>query len=141
MFDAEGRPTRTWMIFFERLNQVVVTGVGDHVIGWDLQDCTVGLDVSDPVIPIAAGSIAACYIRIKVSDPTNPLEIDIRKNGTSIFTTRPLIAAGTTTRNVQTFTGFVSDPLTVAVFDDIVIDIVQGGLWEVAVYLAYDNPE
>lgn len=141
---------RSWIIFFEALAR---RGWGDettiieegavaadfrHVIGWDLQDCAPGTDVSDPVIPVVGGRISACWIRIKVTDASNPLEIDIRKNGpsTSIFATLPLIAAGLATRDVQEFTDF-SDPLIEAQ-EDLVLDIVQGGDWQVAVYLVYD---
>lgn len=115
---------------------------GGHVIGWDLQDCSIpGLDVADPVIPLWEGTVWACLIRIKTTDVSNNLEINIQKNGTSIFSTRPVIAAGTTTRDVQEFTGFAVDPLTVGVYDDLTIDIVQAGSWWVAVYLPYGGIE
>jgi hypothetical protein len=133
--------TRTWWIFFERLGrsdsqiQSTIKEVGPKVIGWDLQDCTVGLDVSDPVIPVAQMEIASCRIRIKVTDVGNPLQIDIRRNGTSIFAFTPIIAAGTSARTVLAFTSFVDSPPIIAPDDDVVIDIVQGGSWEVAVYL------
>ena len=152
----EGQPelklTRTWIIFLEELAgrqfgwseegapspEEPVAADFRHVIGWDLQDCAVGEDVSDPVIPVVGGRISACWVRIKVTDAANPLEIDIRKNGpdTSIFATLPLIAAGTATRDVQEFTDF-ADPLIEAQ-EDLVLDIVQGGDWQVAVYLVYD---
>lgn len=141
-----------WMIFFQQLAnrmfgwseegapspEEAVAADFRHVIGWDLQDCAVGEDVSDPVIPVVGGRISACWIRIKVTDAANPLEIDIRKNGpdTSIFATLPLIAAGTTTRDVQEFTDFADDLIEAQ--EDLVLDIVQGGDWQVAVYLVYD---
>lgn len=132
---------RTWWIFFEKLAKAAAkataaAGAGAAaVIGWDVQDSTPGLDVSDPVIPPRAMNMVSCQIRIKVTDPSTPLQIDIRNNGTSIFSTRPLIAAGTSTRAVQTFTTLAAIPTPIAVGDDVVLDIVQGGAWEVAVYL------
>jgi hypothetical protein len=138
MFDAEGRLTRPWIIFFERISR-------SSVIGWDLQDCTVGTDVADPVIPTLGGEIAYCGVRVKTSDAGTPLEIDIRNNGTSVFETKPLIAAAHADRDVIQFTDFVHDasarpaPLVIAPHDDLVIDVVQGtGYWWVCVYLVYD---
>lgn len=145
--------SRTWVIFLEELanrmsgwseegattEEGVTAADFRHVIGWDLQDTTVGEDVSDPVIPVVGGRLSACWIRIKVTDASNPLEIDIRKNGvtpTSIFATLPLIAAGETTRDVQEFTDFANDLIEAQ--EDLLIDIVQGGDWQVAVYLVYD---
>lgn len=131
--------TLPWIYFFEKLLRVLagLTGgtAGRRCIGWDVQDSTPGGDVSDPVIPIEAIVVGSCRVRIKVTDATNPLEIDIRVNGASIFATTPTIAAGTTTRAAQVFTGFASDTLTIQPDDDVVLDIAQGGDWEVAIYL------
>lgn len=141
-FDESGNLTRTWIIFFERLGRIEeieeAAAVTGHLIGWDIQDSTVALDVSDPVIPTVAGNIARCLIRVKVDDAVNDLEIDIRNNGTSIFDTLPLIPAGTPGRAVQEFP--TMDGVTIAVEDDVVIDIVQGGDWQFAVYLPYEEP-
>ncbi len=142
MYEDTGAMSRQWIIFFERVgNHLQITGqidVGNHVIGWDIQDDTVGSDVSDPVIPAKAGQIANCAIRVKVYDGSNPLEIDIDNNGVSIFNTTPTIAAGGSTRDVHEFSDFSSIPLSIAVFDDVVLHIVQGnGDWEFAVYLIY----
>lgn len=147
MFDENGHLHRTWIIFFERLGKAssttIIGGPGNHVIGWDLQDTTPGLDVADPVIPVQAGVIAACLIRVKYYDESNPLEIDIRnlsaEGEPSIFgETRPVIPADSDSREVYVFdTLFAADPLVVNVHDDLVIDVVQGGAWEAAVYLAY----
>ena len=144
MYEADGKMTRTWIIFFERLgNHLQITeqiDVGNHVIGWDIQDDTVGSDVSDPVIPAKAGQIANCAIRVKVYDATNPLEIDVDNNGVSIFNTTPTVAAGGSTRDVYEFSDFSASPLSIAVFDDVVLNIVQGnGDWEFAVYLIYQE--
>jgi len=142
MYEDTGKMSRTWIIFFERLGQwLQITkqlDVGNHVIGWDIQDDTVGSDVSDPVIPARAGTIQRCAMRVKVYDATTALEIDILNNGVSIFTTTPTIAAGGSTRDVYDFTDFSASPLSIAVDDDVVIDVVQGnGDWEFAAYLIY----
>lgn len=136
MFDAQGLLTRTWVIFFERLGQHYSRQFGGHVIGWDIQDATVGLDVSDPVIPVVSGPIARCFIRIKVTDSGAPLEIDIRNNGVSIFDTKPLLPAGSNGRVVHEFP--TKADLSVLEHDDVVIDIVQGGAWEFAAYVPYE---
>lgn len=141
-FDESGNLTRTWVIFFERLGRIeeireAIAAAG-HVIGWDIQDSTPALDVSDPVIPVTAGTVARCFIRVKVSDAVNDLEIDIRNNGTSIFTTLPLIAAGVTGRNVHEF---FTAPTEIVEHDDLVLDIAQGGDWQFAVYLPFEEPE
>ena len=139
MFDSDGLLTRTWIIFFERLGRIeeIREAIAGHVIGWDIQDATAALDVSDPVIPTVAGAVARCFIRVKVDDAVNDLEIDIRNNGASIFDTRPLIAAGLTGRNVHEFPTL---PIEILEHDDVVIDIVQGGDWQFAVYLPYEEP-
>lgn len=139
-FDEAGNLTRAWIIFFERLGRIeeireAIAAAG-HVIGWDIQDSTVASDVSDPVIPVTRGSVARCFIRVKVNDAVNDLEIDIKNNGTSIFATLPLIAAGTTGRVVHEF---LTLPTGIAEHDDVVIDIVQGGDWQFAVYLPYEE--
>ena len=140
-FDEYGNLTRTWIIFFERLGRIEeiteAAAVTGHLIGWDIQDSTVATDVSDPVIPTTAGNVARCFIRLKVSDAVNDLEIDIRNNGVSIFDTLPLIAAGTSDRDVHEFPTL---PTEIAEHDDVVIDIVQGGDWQFAVYLPYEEP-
>ena len=147
--DGETRLTRTWWLFFERLAMAQPGGVaqpppggggggggappaGD--IGWDIQDSTPGTDVADPVIPNNL-TVTACKVRIKVTDPANPLQFDIKNNGTSIFTSLPLIAAGTSTRAVRYFTGFVTSTVPIATDDDVTLNILQGGAWQVAIYL------
>lgn len=138
MFDDQGLLTRTWIIFFERLGRIeeIREAIAGHVIGWDIQDSTVALDVSDPVIPVTAGSVARCFIRVKVPDAANDLEIDIRVNGASIFGTLPLIAAGAVDRTVREF---LTLPTEILEHDDVTIDIVQGGDWQFAVYLPYEE--
>lgn len=142
-FDEAGNLTRTWIIFFERLGRIEeieeAAAVTGHLIGWDIQDATAALDVSDPVIPVTAGSIARCFIRVKVHDATNDLEIDVRNNGASIFDTTPVIAAGTSTRDVHEFP--TAAGVAIAEHDDVVLDIVQGGDWQFAVYLPYEPEE
>ena len=128
--DGKPRLTRTWIIFFQRREEA-----GKLCIGWDIQDSTPGTDVSDPVIPFDAMTIGTCRVRIKFYDDANPLEFDILNNGTSIFETLPLIPAGTSTREAQEFTAFAADQLEIAVDDDVTLNIVQGGDWEVAIYL------
>ena len=124
---------RTWWMFFEALTRLR----GPSVIGWDVQDSTPGTDVSDPVIPISTMPIASCQIRIKATDSTHPLEINIRRNGKSVFATHPLIAAGTATRTVLSFTAFAGGkPPVIQPADDVVLDIIQGGAWQVAIYLS-----
>ena len=137
-FDEFGNLTRTWIIFFERLGRIeeIETAAAGHVIGWDIQDSTVALDVSDPVIPVTSGNVARCFIRVKMNDAANDLEIDIRNNGVSIFDTRPLIPAGAADRTVREFPTLLTE---IAEHDDVVIDIVQGGDWQFAVYLPYEK--
>ena len=108
-------------------------GSGPVCIGWDVQDSTPGTDVSDPVIPPGNLRIADCRVRIKVSDIATPLEFDIRRNGTTIFSTRPVVPAGTSTRAVQTYTSLATVALSAN--DDLVLDIITGGTWQVAIYL------
>ena len=136
-FDEFGNLTRTWIIFFERLGRIEEIREAGHVIGWDIQDATAALDVSDPVIPVTAGAVARCFIRVKVPDAANALEIDVRQNGVSIFDTRPLIAAGAVDRTVREFPTL---PTKIVEHDDVTIDIVQGGNWQFAVYLPYEEP-
>jgi len=136
--------TRTWIIFFERLAKKLsdVTtiinnnnGPFQNIIGWDIQDPTVALDVSDPVIPPVAFAPNTCRIRVKSADSTNPFQIDIRKNGVSIFTLKPIVPANAGSRTVHEFSDFTTN-LQIAENDDVVIDILQGGgNWWVAVYL------
>lgn len=150
-FDQNGQLTRTWIIFFERLGRVSAEGItqeilttvaalAPHVIGWDVQDATAGSDVSDPVIPIADGTVAHCLLRIKVTDMSNTLKIDIRNNGTSIFAagTQPTLAPGSNGRDVY---DFPTATTLISVNDDPVLDIITGGTWQFAVYLPYEAPK
>lgn len=139
--DGTPRLTRTWVIFFERLGlsdeqiqEDAAGGGGVPAIGWDIQDSSPSSDASDPVIPVEEIAVGTCRVRIKETDLVNPLEFDITVNGTSIFATHPTIAAGTSTRDVQVFTGFAGD-VTILPDDDLRMVIVTGGDWEVAIYL------
>jgi hypothetical protein len=140
--DENGNLTRPWMVFFERLwpqpGSGDVPGAGSAkgpaAIGWDVQDSTPGTDISDPVIVPSPMRIAACKVRIKTSDASNAFEFDIKLGGVSIFTSHPIVAAGTSTRTVQDFTSLLST-VDLATDDDLTLDIVSGGNWQVAIYL------
>jgi len=136
LVDERQQLTRPWTIFVERLGMAWMATRGWRVIGWDIQDSTVGLDVSDPVIPQYTGAVVRCFIRVKVADAANPLEIDIRNNGVSIFATKPLLAAtGTVSRAVLEFP---AERTTIHAGDDVVFDIAQGGDWQFCCYLPYE---
>ena len=143
MFDAQGNLTRTWVIFFERLGRFSTEDAirdlvtAPHVIGWDVQDATAGSDVSDPIIPIADGTVKHCLVRIKVTDMANPLTFDIRNNGTSIFSggVLPTLPPGSNGRGVY---DFLTATTAIAAGDDPVLDITAGGTWQFAVYLPYE---
>jgi hypothetical protein len=134
--DERGQVSRHWTIFIERLGMAWMAWRGWRVIGWDVQDSTVGLDVSDPVIPQFTGAVARCFIRVKAADAVNALEIDIRNNGASIFATKPLIAA--TAGVSRSVLEFPAERTTIHAGDDVVLDIAQGGDWQFCVYLPYE---
>src|SRR6266511_3127468 len=101
-------------------------GAGAGVIGFTLQDCTPGDDVADAVIPVSTYTASSCRVRIKAMDPVVPLEIDIRKNGASIFNTRPLLPVTSEVRTIYVFDDFAGGAPQINSDDDITIDVVQG---------------
>jgi len=111
------------------------TGSRRVALGWDLQDCSVADDASDPLVLVSGFTPSACRIRVKVVDASNDLELDILRNGSSIFATRPLVPAGTAGRDIHSFYDFAPG-ITISTSDDVTIDVLAGGSWQCRVVLS-----
>lgn len=84
-------------------------------------DLAAGTDLSFPFSPHRAFTVEEVFIKVKAAPTGGPLEVDVHKNGTTIFTTqanRPIIAASAfeDISGTPDVTGFAAG-------DDITIDI------------------
>lgn len=96
------------------------------VIGFVVNNATVGSNVAAMLVAPHSGSVSKCVIVTKASDLGTNLIFRIKQNGTDVFSSDPSIAAGTASGTVSTSVSLTSSPLAVAAGDVFQIDIVSG---------------
>lgn len=100
--------------------------LGSIVVGFVLGNGSTGTNVGPMLLASRAGYLARCVVVVKASDGAIPLTFNINKNGGSIFTTQPTIAAGVAQGSVFTFTSLTASPYGVLQNDIFTIDISSG---------------
>ena len=95
-------------------------------VGFVIATCTVASNIGPMLAAPRAGTVSKCVIVTKASDPSVALTIDILQNGTSVFATKPTVAAGTASGTVTTSTSLTSSPLTVSAGDVFSINVTAG---------------
>jgi hypothetical protein len=115
----------------EAMNQVKIDSVlaVDHpiAVGWMMSTGVTGSNVGKRLAAQRIGSIYGGQIVVDASDGSTALTFDIKKNGTSIFTSARTIAAGTSAGTVTSLTSaLTSNPTTVAIADVFTLDITSG---------------
>ena len=96
------------------------------VIGYVINDGSTGTNIGPMLASSHAGSVTKCVVVTKGSHATTDLTFAIKKNGTSVFSSSPTVAAATASGTVDTFTGLTSSPLSIAADDVFSIDIASG---------------
>lgn len=96
------------------------------VIGFVVNDGSTGTNVGPMLAAPRTGAITSCVVTTKTSDGSTGLAFTIKKNGTSIFSAAPTVAAGTASGTVSSVGTLTTTPLTVAVSDVFSIDITGG---------------
>lgn len=106
------------------------------VVGFILNTGATGTNVGPQLVAPRAGGFTKCKVVTKASDPAVPLTFRIRKNGTSIFSTNPTLAAATAPGTLNTFAGLIVSPLPVAADDLFTIDVTSGSAaWQATIQL------
>lgn len=106
------------------------------VIGFILNTGVAGVNVGPQLIAPRAGTISKCLVSTKTSDGVAALTFRIKQNGTDIFTSDPLIPAGTGGGTLSTFTNFTTVPLSVSANDLFTIDVISGSAnWAATIQL------
>lgn len=119
---------KTWTVVAQ--TGIGGSGGGSLVIGFVINNGVTGTNVGPMLAAPGAGSFSKCVFVTKTSDASTALTFRINKNGTSVFSANPTVAAGTAAGVVTTFTTLTSLPFTVAAGDVFSIDIVSGsGSW------------
>ena len=95
------------------------------VIGFVINDGTAGTDIGPKLISPRSGTITQCIGVVDASGVTN-LSFEIKKNGTSIFTSPGIVTGGVAPGTVFTVT-LLTVPINVALHDIFSIDIISGG--------------
>jgi hypothetical protein len=105
-------------------------------MGFTLNNAAVGTNVGPMLIASRGGSFTKVKVVVKASDGATPLTFRIRQNGTDIFSSDPVLAAGTTSGTVLTFTTLTASPLPVAADDLFTIDVTSGSpFWQVTIQM------
>lgn len=108
MFDSDGKLTRTWIIFFERLGSRTSSNAGPYIRTLVLKDLTVGDDIADHVPIYIAGS-AIRVIGVLRKAITADLVVRINLDGDELLTAT--IPADTAADTPLEFTGFIDAAL------------------------------
>jgi hypothetical protein len=95
-------------------------------VGFIIGDGSTGTNVGPELPARIAGSFTKCVVVTKTSNASTNLTFKIKKNGTDVFTSDPLVTAGTAGGTLSTFTALTSSPLPVAANDIFTIDITSG---------------
>lgn len=100
------------------------------VVGFVINNGSVGSNVGAMLVAPYSGRVIQCVVITKASDGATALSFAIRQNGVNVFTANPVIAAGTATGTVSTFS-LSSSFLSVAAGNVFQIDILTGtASWE-----------
>lgn len=105
---------------------VPTTAVNPPLIAFNIGNGSVATKVGGNAIAPRTGPVAKCKIVIDASDPAVPLTFTIKKNGVSIFSSNPTVAAATAADTLITNTSLTSVPLAIAADDLISLDITSG---------------
>jgi len=99
-----------------------------------LSNGSAGTNVGPILLAPRQGSFTKCKVVVKNADGTTPLTFRILQNGTNIFTTDPIVPAGTSSKTVVTFTALTNSPLAVTADDLFTIDVISGTpFWQVTI--------
>ena len=96
------------------------------VIGFIIGNGTPGTNVGPDLLSPRASSLSKCVVVVKNSDATIGLTINVKKNGTTVFSSNPTVAAGSGSGTVFTFTSLTTVPTAVAANDVFTIDVLTG---------------
>lgn len=106
------------------------------VMGFALNSGVAGTNVGPALIASRGGSFSKVKVVIKAADSATPLAFRIKQNGTDIFTVDPVLAAGTTSGTVLTFTTLTAAPLSVGADDLFTVDVTSGtAFWQVTIQM------
>jgi hypothetical protein len=96
-----------------------------------------GTNVGPELAAIRAGSLTKCLVITKSSDPSTALTLNIKKNGTTIFSSNPSVAGGTSAGTVSDVSANLSGaPVAVAYKDVFTIDVTSGNAnWSATIEL------
>jgi hypothetical protein len=100
--------------------------LGTIIVGFVIGSGVTGTNVGPMLLASRTGYLARCVVVVKASDSSTPLTFRINKNGSSVFTTLPTIAAGVTQGSVFTFTALTASPYGALQNDVFTIDITSG---------------
>lgn len=120
-----GKLTRTWILFFSQ-----IAANTSPVIGFWMPGVAPGTNVGPMLASARQGNTSMVAVVIKASDASTNLSFDILQNGTSIFQTPPVVAAGTPGGTLIVITNLTSTPLAVSQNDIFSFNILTGsGSW------------
>jgi len=98
---------------------------GGLVVGFVICNGSVGTDVGPLLAAPGDGEVEQCVVVVKASDVATGLEFLIRKNGISVFSANPTVAAGAAIGTLLTFP-LSTTTVAVDLHDVFSMDIVQG---------------
>lgn len=101
-------------------------GTVNPIIGFVINTGATGPNIGPMLASPATGTVSKCVVVTKAADGSTALTFTIKKNGTSVFTTNPTVAAATASGTVSTFTALTSSPLPITAGDVFSIDITSG---------------
>lgn len=104
-------------------------------LGFVLTAGATGTDVGPHLVALRAGSLTKCIVAIKTADASVTLTFNIKKNGTTIFSSNPSIPGGAS-GVMDESSNLATTPTPVAVNDLFTIDVVSGNAnWSVTIEL------
>lgn len=99
--------------------------VQELCFGFGITDGSIASSVTLPVLARRAGVVTTCVVIVKASDGALNLSFKIKKNGVDVFSSDPVITAGTAGGTVATF-ALSSASIAVAKNDVFTMDITVG---------------
>lgn len=106
------------------------------VIGFGVNTGATGTDVCNRVPATRGGTLTKMVAVITASDASTDCTLVIKRNGTNIFTSNPVLTHGAAAGTEVSFTGLTPSPFNVAAGDVFSIDITTGtSAWKFTVTL------
>ncbi|VVC05613.1 Uncharacterised protein [uncultured archaeon] len=94
------------------------------ILGFVINSGDTGNNVGPELVSSENWEIVKCTTITKTSDTSTPFEFSLNQNGNSIFSSNPILSAGTSTGNILQWNDFSS--INISANDLFTIDIIQG---------------